>query len=252
MKDFIIYERAAENYIMNNYERFLPIILLIIILLLIIFFRNQIRRNKKIERIIRYFLAAFIMIITTIYYLGNWTIKGFSINNLPLHLCYICNILSAITLLKVNKRIYNFLLFAGLLGGISSLLSMDRSMSSRYLKYYYFMTAHLSIIIVPIYFAIIYKWFINKLELFRAYLILQLMGLSMGIINSIYKTDYFFVSFSSNIAAKGTILEDLGSGYDYFIKLEFLSLIYFILWYLSLILYNSKLLSRKYKNIKRS
>jgi len=250
MKEFISYERENPNYIMNDYERFLPIILLIVILFLLFIFKKKIRLNNKFERRLRYFFAGIIIIVTSLFYLGNWIIKGLTINKLPLHLCYICNVLCAAILIKPNKKIFNFLLFAGVLGGISSILSMDKSMSSRYLKYYYFMVAHLSIIIVPIYLSIINKWFISKLELLRAYLILQVMGLSMGIINSIYKTDYFFVSFTSNIAAKGTILEDLGTGYDYFIKLEFLSLIYFIVWYISLTLYNSKFFSKKHKKIK--
>ena len=48
----------------------------------------------------------------------------------------------------------------------------------------------------------------------------------MGIINYYFGSNYFFVSFTSNIAAKGTILEALGNGYDYFINLEILSVIY--------------------------
>lgn len=232
MKEFIIFERETRNYIMNNHERFLPIILLTVILFIIFIFRNKIKANKKLERRIRYIFALIIMVITTTYYLGNWIISGLAINKLPLHLCYICNILSAIILIKPRKKIFNFLLFVGVLGGISSFLSMDKSMSSKYLKYYYFMTAHIAIIVVPIYFALMNKWFLNKSELIKSYITMQILGLSAGIINSIYKTDYFFLSFSSNIAAKGTILEGLGKGYDYFIKLEILSIIYFLFWYI--------------------
>lgn len=118
MKEFIIFERETRNYIMNNHERFLPIILLTVILFIIFIFRNKIKANKKLERRIRYIFALIIMVITTTYYLGNWIISGLAINKLPLHLCYICNILSAIILIKPRKKIFNFLLFVGVLGGI--------------------------------------------------------------------------------------------------------------------------------------
>jgi len=60
----------------------------------------------------------------------------------------------------------------------------------------------------------------------RSFIYLQGLGLLMGIVNYYFGSNYFFVSFTSNIAAKGTILEGLGNGYDYFIKLEVLSVIY--------------------------
>jgi hypothetical integral membrane protein (TIGR02206 family) len=236
VKEFIIYESELSDYLMNDYERAIPIVILLVIILLIFIFRKNIRNNKKIEKSIRYIVLLIITLTTSLFYLGNWLIQGMSIDKLPFHLCYLCNILCGIILIRPNKKIFDFLIFAGVMGGISSLISIDRSMSSKYLKYHYFMSAHLAIILVPIYFAAIYKWFINKRELIKAYIGLQAMGITMGIFNYIFKTDYFFVSFTSNIAAKGTVLEGLGQRYDYFVKLELLSFLYFIAWYLLLAL----------------
>lgn len=63
----------------------------------------------------------------------------------------------------------------------------------------------------------------------------------MGVFNHMFNTDYFFVTFNSNIAAKGTILEDIGSGYNYFINLELLSLIYMGMIYIIVKFVNKKL-----------
>ena len=73
------FERETRNYIMNNHERFLPIILLTVILFIIFIFRNKIKANKKLERKNKIYFALIIMVITTTYYLGNWIISGLAI-----------------------------------------------------------------------------------------------------------------------------------------------------------------------------
>lgn len=232
MKEFIIYDRYESIYRMNFFERNIPIFILIIMMLGIYLFRKKIRGNLKIDRFLRYTLATISILITLIYYMGRWIYIGINPDTLPFHLCYICNIISIIMLISKNKKIHAFLLFAGIIGGLSSLISVDVTLSSRYLKYYYFMIIHINIIIVPLYFSIVHRYCLKYKDIIKAFLYLQGLGILMGFINNYFNSNYFFVSFTSNVAAKGTILEDLGSGYSYFINLEVLSLVYLILWLL--------------------
>lgn len=230
MKDFIIYDRGENLYRMSFLEKNIPILILFIILALIYFFRKHIRENIKLEKSIRLTMLFINAFVTISYHIGRWIYIGVRTDNIPLHLCYICNIFSIIMLINKNEKIHKFLLFAGIIGGISSLISVDVTLSSNYLKYYYFMIAHISIIIVPIYFSIVHKYKLTTKNIITSFLYVQALGILMGIINYFFKSNYFFVSFNSNIAAKGTILEELGNGYDYFINLEKLAFYYFLLW----------------------
>ncbi len=232
MKEFFILQRASKDYAMNNFEQFVPIMITIIILLSLIIYKNKIRNNSKIEKLIRYSLTIISLAIFMLYYLIIWTIIGIKLDNLPLHLCYICNILCVILGFTKNKKIFNFVIILGVMGGIGSLVSMDTSLSSMYFKYYQFMVSHISIIIIPIYFLLIHKYYLHKREVIEVFIVLEILGISMGFFNFIFETNYFFVSFNSNLAAKGTILEGVGEGYNYFINLELIAIVYMGFCYL--------------------
>lgn len=242
MKNFFIFKRAYDSYRMNISEQIIPLIIMIIIIGLLLLYRDRIRINSRAEKIIRYILTSVSGVFFISYYLANWMIIGIELENLPLHLCYISNILCIILGINKNKKIYNFTLCYGLIGGIGSLLSMDTSLSSRYFKYYQFMVSHISIIVIPLYFLIIHKYFLNEMEVLKVYIMLQIIGITMGVFNHIFNTDYFFVTFNSNLAARGTILEDIGSGYNYFINLELLSLIYMGIIYIIVKIVNKKII----------
>lgn len=227
VRDFIVKVNNNDKYIMNICERFAPFIILFILIVSIVLTKNIISNNTKLEKRLRVIFSFLVGGVISFYYISNWIILGIHINNIPLHLCYFCTILSIILALNKNKKLFNFILVCGFIGGVGSFISIDLSLSSGYFKYYKFIISHIAIIILPIYFMIIYKYKLNVKELLEVFIELQVVGILMGIFNSYFKTNYFFVSFSSNFAAKGTVLESLGEGYRYFINLELVTILYF-------------------------
>lgn len=246
LRNFIINTNNDYKYTMNIYERYAPFIILAIFITIIILNKDRIRSNKKIDTKIRVIFSFVILAITSFYYIGNWIVLGINVNNLPFHLCYLCTILSIILSINKNKKIFNFILVCGIIGGVSSFISIDLSLSSKYFKYYQFLLSHIAIIILPIYFRVIYKYKLNISELIKVFVQLEMLGLVMGIFNENFKTNYFFVSFTSNLAARGTILESLGNGYSYFINLEIVTICYFIILFITLKLIEIRSI-RKYK-----
>ena len=234
LRDFIVKVNNNDNYIMNSYERYAPFIVLFLLIIIIVLTKNIIRNNIKLEKRLRWIFSFLAGGVISIYYISNWIILGIDINNLPLHLCYFCTILSIILALNKNKKIFNFILVCGFIGGLGSFISIDLSLSSSYFKYYKFIISHIAIIILPIYFIIIHNYKLKIKELLEVFIKLELIGIIIGIFNSYFRTNYFFVSFSSNFAAKGTILEDLGEGYKYFINLELTAILYFFIIFILL------------------
>lgn len=250
IKDFIVNINKINNYNMNVYERYSPFIILIVFIIIILFAKNIIVSNHILEKRIRYIFSYITGGVLVFYYLGNWIILGIDINNLPFHLCYFCAMLAIILSLNKNKKIFNFILVCGVAGGISSFISIDLSLSSSYFKYYKFTISHIAIVILPIYFIIIYNYKLKIKELVEVFIELEILAIIMGIFNSYFKTNYFFVSFSSNFAAKGTILESLGDGYKYFINLQIITIFYFFLIFLMLkILEYIKIKTKKYNMV---
>ncbi|WP_300379385.1 YwaF family protein [Clostridium sp.] len=234
LSEFIVRINESDNYIMNSYERYAPFIIVFILIIIIVLSKDIIIINKRLEKKIRYMVSFITGGVLCFYYLGNWVILGIDINNLPFHLCYLCTILSIIVGLSKNKRIFNFILVCGFIGGIGSFISMDISLSSSYLKYYKFIISHIVIIMLPIYFIVIHKYKLKVKDLLEVFIELEILSIIMGIFNSQFKTSYFFVSFTSNIAAKGTVLENIGEGYKYFINLELMAVLYFFVIFIYL------------------
>ena len=111
---------------MNAYERYAPFIILFLLFSIILILKDFIRYNSKLEKNIRLVFSFITGITISFYYIGNWLILGVDINNLPFHLCYIGTILSIILALNKNKKIFNFLLVCGVIGGLSSFIAIAR------------------------------------------------------------------------------------------------------------------------------
>ncbi|MFQ9246273.1 MAG: TIGR02206 family membrane protein [Clostridium paraputrificum] len=222
---------SASNYELYTMEKILPILFLIFIIILLIAFKNKFINNLKLDMFIRYGLAIISFSFLTLYYILKWYNYGFNCNTVPLHICFISNILCIVLCFNKSKKLSNFLFFTGILGGISSLLLPDLSLSYEYFRYYQFYVCHISIIFIPLYFYVVYNYKPKFIDCIKSFGILQIIGIPIGIFNEIYKTNYMFISFTSNFAAKDNILENLGNGPYYIFYLELLAFLILILWY---------------------
>lgn len=222
---------STYNYELSTLEKILPIFLLIFIITLLIIFKNKLINNRKLDMYIRYSIAIISFSFLALYYILNWHYYGFNPNTIPLHICFISNILCIILCFNKSKKLCNLLFFIGILGGLASLLLPDLSLSYEYFRYYQFYICHISIIFIPLYFYIVYDYNPRFIDCIKSFVLLQLIGIPIGIFNEIYKTNYMFISFTSNFAAKNNILENLGNGPYYILYLELLTFLALILWY---------------------
>ena len=231
MSKFFSLSNTDIYYEITLVEKIVPIFILLVIIITLYLKRNKIRNNKVLDKGLRYSFGIISLVFLLIYYILEWSINGITVFNLPLHICFISNILCIILCFNKNKNIFNFVVFTGILGGLSSLLAPELDLSFKYFRYYQFMVCHLSIIIIPVYFIFIYKYIVDIKDTLKVIYITEILGLLLGIFNEIYNTNYMFISFTSNEAAKNSILSYIGEGYFYFINLQILFLITMLLWY---------------------
>ena len=219
------------NYELSKNEKIRPIFILLFLIVLLITFKHKLRNNKRLDMSIRYGLAIVSFSFLALYYILKWHDSGFNYDTIPLHICFISNILCIILCFNKSKKLFKFLFFVGILGGIASLLLPDLSLSDEYFRYYQFNVCHISIIVIPLYFYVVYDYRIKFIDCIKSFAILQLIGIPIGIFNEIYKTNYMFISFTSNFASKNSALELLGNGDYYILYLEVLTFLGLVLWY---------------------
>lgn len=234
MSKFFSLSNLDVNYEITFFEKIIPTFFLILVIIVLYLIQDKIRNNNLLDKKLRYSCGVISLTFLALYYILEWSSNGVTVYNLPLHICFISNILCIILCFNKNKKIFNFVVFTGILGGLSSILAPELDLSFKYFRYYQFMICHLSIIVIPIYFIFVYKYTVNIKTTLKVIFITEILGVSLGIFNEIYKTNYMFVSFTSNQAAKDSILSYIGEGYCYFINLQILFLVTMLLWYLIL------------------
>ena len=143
-------------------------------------FKNRIFKSKY-EKQIRYTFASFLLVtlitLIIIEYSGGHVY-------LPLHLCSISYILTIILLYTNNEKIFRYVFFAGVIGGIVSFAIPDlyHAGYNRF-RFYEFVIAHGSITLIPIYYLTCYKYKITKKITIIGIIITNILGIAMLPVN---------------------------------------------------------------------
>ena len=145
--------------------------------------------NSKHEKHFRYTLASILLIneiILIIIEVGAGEVY------LPFHLCAISYLLTIVLLITNNEKIFIFVFFTGILGGIVS-IAIPEFGNGGYdrFRFYEFIIAHSAIIYVPIYYLTTYKYKINFKRFLYVLIITNILGFSMLGINLILRVTEF-------------------------------------------------------------
>ena len=164
-----------------RFDMFTPMHLLLLflfIVVMVVFFLIKDKvYNSKYEKHIRYSLAAFLLvneIFLAIIEIGAGEVF------LPFHLCSISFLLVIVLLITNNEKIFVFVFFTGIIGGIVSFAipEFGNGGYDRY-RFYQFIIAHSAIIYVPIYYLTNYKYKINFKKFINIVIITNILGFIM-------------------------------------------------------------------------
>ena len=222
MDNFFLLTPTESINRISTLEKIMPIFITIVLIIVIFILKKFIIKKGIFDKSLRLVLGSISCIFLLLYYYLLWTSQGVTPNTLPLHLCFISNILVIILCVYPNKRICIFTLFTGILGGSCSLIFPDIQLSSKYFRYYQFMVCHISIIIIPIYILLVYNFTVKLIDILKSFIILNMIGIPIGVFNEFYKTNYMFISFTSSFAGEGSVFIDILGRDHYFILLELL------------------------------
>ena len=165
-----IIEFMSDEWIRNT-------IISVCLILIILFLSNNFFNKDQKLKIVK-ILSLFMIIMTVTDHSRNimnglWNVS----DNLPLHMCGLTNLIACSVLFtKLNKRVFEFFYFAGIIGGIQAFLTPKiNNFDGSTFEYISYHTSHAGIILIPIFLLTNLNYSITKFSWFRVWVYLNII-----------------------------------------------------------------------------
>ena len=128
---------------------------------------------------------------------GYWNIS----ENLPLHLCGISNLIACFILFtKRNKVLFEFLFYAGIIGGIQAFLTPQiNNFDGSFFEYFSYHFSHGSIIFLPIFMYLYLNYELAKFSWLRVVLYLNMVLAFVMPLNFQIDSNYMYLAYPPNV-----------------------------------------------------
>ena len=136
----------------------------------------------------------------------SWTLKS----NLPIHLCSVSALICCfIGFTKKNQLLFEFLFYAGIIGGLLSILTPQITLYNEYYFFYImFYFKHASIIAIPLFMRYGLSMKLTKFSWLKVFGLVNLLLLFVLPINALIDSNYLYVS-RPPMVNNPLIIEDL-------------------------------------------
>ena len=136
----------------------------------------------------------------------SWTLKS----NIPIHLCSVSALICCfIGFTKKNQLLFEFLFYAGIIGGLLSILTPQITLYNEYYFFYImFYFKHASIIAIPLFMRYGLNMKLTKFSWLKVFGLVNLLLLFVLPINALIDSNYLYVS-RPPMVNNPLIIEDL-------------------------------------------
>jgi len=161
----------------------------------------------------------------------SWTLKS----NLPIHLCSVSALICCfIGFTKKNQLLFEFLFYAGIIGGLLSILTPQITLYNEYYFFYImFYFKHASIIAIPLFMRYGLNMKLTKFSWLKVFGLVNLLLLFVLPINALIDSNYLYVS-RPPMVNNPLIIEDLNKAFGiptYVFYWEIILIVLVILFY---------------------
>ncbi|MCP8970796.1 TIGR02206 family membrane protein [Ectobacillus sp. SYSU M60031] len=157
---------------------------------------------------------------------GFWSVD----HALPLELCSLSILLSAVLLLTGNRFLYDLVFFIGIAGALQAVLTPVLSFGFPHFRYLHFFFVHLMIIWTSLYFTWVKGYRPTLRALWRTMLVLNMLLPVVWLVNWMTDGNYMFLMRKPS---SQSLLDWLGPHPWYMLSLEFVAAgMFFVLWLL--------------------
>lgn len=200
-------------------------------ILFLFIFRNKWTMEPKSKQRIERLFALSLFVMEIFYHvwmisIGRWALS----DSLPVELCSVSLLVAIVLLWTGNKRLINFVFFAGIGGALQAIATPVLDLGFPHFRYFHFFYTHIGIILTALYFV----WMKGYEPTFKG-IINTMIALNMllpftFITNILFQGNYMFLREKPY---NGSLLDVLGPYPWYILSLEGVALVMFIcLWLL--------------------
>ena len=189
-----IIEFMSDEWIRNT-------LISICLILLILFLSNNFFNKDQKLKIVK-ILSLFMIIMTITDHSRNimnglWNVS----DNLPLHMCGLTNLIAcSVIFTKLNKRVFEFFYFAGIIGGIQAFLTPQiNNFDGSIFEYISYHTSHAGIILIPIFLLTNLNYSITKFSWFRVWVYLNIIIAFIIPLNFQIDSNYMYLASPPNV-----------------------------------------------------
>ncbi|PQP83023.1 TIGR02206 family membrane protein [Paenibacillus sp. PCH8] len=223
----------AEPFILFSSSHIVAISLISALMILMFLLRHRLRSwSERTRRTLRIVLACMMFgceIALQLWYVygGVWSLK----TALPLELCSLSLLLSALLLLTRSRWLHSALLFAGIAGALMAILTPNLGYAYAHFRFVQFFVAHACIIL-----ALLYMTWVEQLRpgwrsVVSSMIFVNVAALFVYVVDVMLDANYMFLRHKPNTAS---VLDMLGPYPMYILGEEVLALVLFSLLYVLL------------------
>lgn len=222
--------QRETNFAMFSTPHLMALAFVALCCLLLFASRAALRSRPVLRDAIRIMLAIVLLASEAslhLWYLSQdiWTIQ----NSLPLELCGITLLLSAIMLLTRSRRLYSFLYFAGIGGAFIALLTPNLVYPFPHFRFLLFFTAHGAIVLASLFMTWAYGFRPTWRSLFFTMGCLNIIAACVFAADKLLDTNYMFLAHKPSTFS---VLDYFGPYPYYLLVEEGFAFVFFLLMYL--------------------
>ncbi|SMF81016.1 conserved hypothetical integral membrane protein TIGR02206 [Paenibacillus uliginis N3/975] len=210
-------------------EHWIILALLLVLILTLFFCRRVISSRPAVRSTLKWVLIAALLlpeISLQLWYVssGIWN----RTTSLPLELCSLTMLLSAIMLMTGGRKLYPLVYFAGIGGALQAVLTPSLDYPFPHFRFFHFFVCHLAIIIAPLYMTWIRGYRPSWKSIGWTMVFLNVAALVVGLINFALGSNYMYLMSKPSTPS---ILDLLGPHPIYILVEELFALTLFIVMF---------------------
>jgi hypothetical integral membrane protein (TIGR02206 family) len=217
---------GMQTFTFFSMPHIMTLILFFLTCFLLVFFRKNL---KSYQNIIKWTLFTTLVLCEVSFHLWLILTNQWEVADLPLQLCSLSTFLSLYLFLKPNQKVFNLLFFIGLIPPILSMVTPDIVYQFPHFRFLKYFLHHSAIPLAVLYFILFEGYRVPLKAILTGFITLNIMAVPVFFLNLWLDTNFFFLASPSETE---TLLSFFGSGIMYYINLEIVGLIVFIITYI--------------------
>ena len=223
----------AAPFMAFSTSHIVSMIIIVLLVLLLFLFRHSLRKlSERSSRLLRIGLASMMIgseIVLQLWYVygGIWSLQ----TSLPLELCSLTLLLSALLLLTRTRWLYSALLFAGIAGALMAIVTPNLGYDFAHFRFIQFFTAHAMIILALLYMTWVEQFRPGWRSVAGSMIFVNIAALVVYAADVLLDANYMFLRHKPNTPS---VIDMLGPYPVYILGEEVLALVLFTMLYIVL------------------